>query len=351
MERIIEAKDLDHYLKEVDVILDVRSPDEFAHDHMPGAINVPVLTNQQREEVGTMYAAQPFEARMLGATYATAAIHEFLKSAAPKQWDRSTRLMVYCARGGQRSGSLSLVLSQIGFLVWRLRKGYKTYRHWILEHLSRSLPGPVYVLYGYTGSGKTRMLKTLEAEGQINILDLEGLASHRGSLLGSLPGRPQPTQRAFETNLAMTLRGFDPSRPTLIEGESRKVGKLAVPDPLWLQMKGACHLWLDIPRSERVRYILDDYRELCQESLLRGPMDKLSRYLPGELMEQLFRLMAEHSWPELVDQLLEFHYDPLYARPLKHDPRHPLPAKTIDEGLQVLRSTVLSGDLRPSEHV
>lgn len=341
MERIIDETQLETFRGDLSYVLDVRTPDEFAEDHFPGALNIPVLTNEQREEVGTLYKTNAFEARKLGATYTTLAIHEFLKTDLACDLKKGQRLMVYCARGGQRSGSLGVVLSEIGFLVYRLKKGYKSYRRYVLDIIARPLPGPVYVLFGYTGSGKTRILQALKDD--CNVLDLEGLANHRGSLLGHHPGQTQPSQRAFETELMETLRRFDPSKPTLIEGESRKVGHLNIPNTLWQQMKGGKHLWLDIPRKERVSYILEDYQDLKDVSHLEGPLERLKRYIPTEVYGQMQEDMAARNWAPLVENLLEYHYDPLYARPLKLGNRYPLSARTTDEGVVAMRELLKKG--------
>lgn len=344
MERIVDESELDACLSRVTYILDARSPAEYAEDHLPGAHNVAVLDNDQRAEVGTLYATRPFEARMLGATYATAAIHEFLKSELARSFHKGSSFLVYCARGGQRSGSLAAVLSAIGFLVYRLRKGYKSYRAHVTERLIAPLPAPVYVLYGYTGSGKTRVLQALASE--CNVLDLEGLAMHRGSLLGDLPDAPQPSQRAFETGISEAIRTFRPGLPTLIEGESRKIGRLFVPDPIWHQMQAADHLWLDLPREQRVKFILDDYRDLQDVGFLEQPMRKLQRYLAPALATELNQHMAEGDWAPFVRKLLEYHYDPLYARPLQAGRRRPLTANDLDEAIAVVRATVLARETR-----
>ena len=192
MEKIINETEIDRFLPRCNQILDVRSPAEFEEDHMPGAQNVPVLDNKQRHEIGLMYRQNPFEARKTGARYALLAVERFLGTPAIMEARNNTPIMVYCARGGQRSGVMSIILSQVGFVMFRLAKGYKTYRSYVAAHLEYPLPKPVYVLNGYTGSQKTRLLGALGA--RVNVLDLEACARHRGSLLGDL-AHPQPTQR------------------------------------------------------------------------------------------------------------------------------------------------------------
>ena len=334
MERLIEDDELETCLTSCRYILDARSPSEFAADHIPGAINVPVLDDEQRREIGTLYKENSFDARKKGAAYAAGSIQRFLETPLIRNAGRETRFLVYCARGGQRSGSLGTVLSRIGFKVFRLKRGYKSYRQYVLSQLARPLPQPVYILYGYTGSGKTRILSTLED--QVNALDLEGCARHRGSLLGNLPGIPQPAQKRFETDLVHAISRFDPQKPTLIEGESRKVGNCAIPDPLWNQMKSARRIWLCLPRAERVRHILDDYAELKDPDYLAPILEKLTRYLGQKRTTQLRQDMDQANWPAFVDTLLEHHYDPLYRRSRDQGRRILLEADDITEARQLL---------------
>ncbi len=315
MERIIEAEELETYRTRCRHIIDARSQNEFAEDHLPGAINIPMLDNDQRVEIGTNYVENSFEARKLGATYALEAIKHFLESDLILNATRKDTMLIYCARGGQRSGALSLVLDQIGFPTFRLKRGYKSYRAYVLDYLSRPLPGQVVVIYGYTGSAKTQIL--LDLRDRFNVLDLEGCASHRGSLLGDLPGMPQPNQRLFETRLVEAMRSFDPDKPTLIEGESRRIGKVSVPNGIWDQMKTGRHIWLELPRSERVNHILNIYHELKDTAFLEERLTRLGRYLSADRLAELRADLASQDWPAFVEKLLAWHYDPLYGREMK----------------------------------
>ena len=336
MERTIDHHELEKARGTYSLAIDVRSPGEFAEDHFAGALNIPVLDDAQRAEVGTLYKQNSFAARKLGARYATEAIGRFLASETMGEAGKGTRFLVYCARGGQRSGALSTVLSQIGYPVFRLRQGYKTYRAYVSAVLARPLPGPVYVLHGYTGSQKTSILHALA--GEVNVLDLEGAACHRGSILGGLPDRPQPAQRAFETVLLESLRGFDPAKPTLIEGESSKIGRLAVPAEIWRQMGASVRLWLPMPRAQRVVHILAEYRELQDPDYLTPLLAKLARYLSQQRMAALTEAMGQERWDQVVDQLLEHHYDPLYGRSLSRSEGTVIEAADIDHALIQIRS-------------
>ena len=297
------------------LILDARSPAEYATDHLPGARNVPVLSDSQRVEIGILDRQDPFAARKRGVCYALENLREFFGSPLLQDLPKQTNILVYCARGGQRSGALATVLSQTGFTVWRLQRGYKTYRAMVLNQLARPLPQPVFVLHGYTGSQKTRLLLSLAEEA--NVLDLEGCANHRGSLLGLVPGNRQPTQKEFETRVWQAINGFGGTKPTLIEGESRAIGKNQVPNPVWVQMVAGHHLWLDLPRAERVRFILEDYADLKDATYLEDRLTRLARYLPKKVIGELGAMAAEGDWRNFVTLLLETHYDPLYRKNLK----------------------------------
>ncbi len=312
MERIIEETELARFRDRCDLIIDARSPAEFAEDHMAGARNVPMLDDAQRAEIGTLHRESPFEARKRGAIYALQAIERFLESEPMMRATRKMSFMIYCARGGQRSGAIASVLSQIGFSIFRLARGYKTYRAFVRARLQTPLPGGVRVLYGYTGSLKTAILERLHT--RVNVIDLEGCARHRGSLLGDLPGIPQPTQRGFETALVSELDALLPERPTLLEGESRKIGTVSIPNGIWDQMRAAEPIWLEIPRAVRTRNILEGYREYKQADLMDARLGKLDRYLSRQTVAAMRADLVAGDWAGLVDKLLEHHYDPLYRR-------------------------------------
>jgi len=317
MEHLIDAEQLDAIRRRCQYVIDARSPAEFAEDHIPGARNVPALDDAQRAEIGALYKRDAFAARKRGALYALAAVQRFVASPLAQDAPRGTAFLIYCARGGQRSAALATVLAQIGFAVFRLKRGYKSYRAYVLNKLAEPLPGPVFALYGYTGSRKTHILHALRD--RFNVVDLEGLAAHRGSILGDLPGRPQPCQRAFESALVEAVRGLDPDKPTLLEGESRRIGKLAVPNPLWRQLKAARALWLDMPRERRIANILEDYRELKDPRFLEPRLARLARYISKRDMASMLEDMHADRWPAVVASLLTAHYDPLYARSTRRD--------------------------------
>lgn len=310
-------------LAEFDEIIDVRTPAEFADDHIPGAINCPVLSDEERIVVGTLYKqASPFEARKVGGALVAKNIAHHLETRfhdLPKSW----KPLVYCWRGGQRSGAMSIVLSQIGWAAHKLDGGYKSYRHDVLERLD-SLPAhyAFRVICGPTGTGKSRLLTALAQNGH-QVLDLEALAQHRGSVLGKIPQHPQPSQKWFDSLLLQTLRGLDPSRPIYVESESRKIGTIALPTALCDVMHASPCLLLEVPLEVRITALLQDYRHYIEapESL----MSQLQSLLPFHGNEKLAHWNGQiraGDFSHFVAELLTQHYDPTYFRSLtKHYPK------------------------------
>jgi tRNA 2-selenouridine synthase len=306
-------------LARYDALIDVRSPAEFAEDHLPGAVNWPVLDDEQRRVVGTLYVqVSPLSARKLGATLVARNIATHLErwvQDKPREWQP----LVYCWRGGQRSGSLAWFLEQIGFRTAKLEGGYKAYRAVVREQLER-LPATLLltVLAGRTGSGKTRLLAELGRQGA-QVLDLEGLACHRGSVLGGLPDTPQPSQKAFDSALWHALTRLDPQRPVFVESESKKVGALQLPEALVQRMRaGSRCLRVQMPDDARVQLLLQEYGFFAQQperfcALLDALVD-----LQGKERVQRWQAMAlTGQWAEVFDELMREHYDPLYERSMK----------------------------------
>jgi len=298
-----------------DAILDARSPAEFAEDHIPGAVSCPVLDDEERARVGTLYKqVSPFEARKLGAALVAKNIARSIElhfSDKPKSW----RPLVYCWRGGKRSGALAHVLREVGWDAATLEGGYKAYRRHVVESLA-ALPGRLSfrVVHGATGSGKSRLLGALRAAGA-QVLDLEALAAHRGSVLGGLPDRPQPSQKAFESLLLRELSAFDPRRRIYVEGESRKIGQLQVPEALIARMRESECAVLETGLEVRVGLLMDEYRHFFSDpAALAAQLECLVALHGRQRVEGWKALAAAGAWPALVARLLEEHYDPAYRR-------------------------------------
>lgn len=298
----------------VDAIIDVRSPSEYAEDHVPGAISLPVLSDEERARVGTIYKQQsPFLARKIGAALVArnAAAHlEGSLAGMGGGW----KPLVYCWRGGQRSGSFSTILSQVGWRSDTVVGGYKSWRRLVVE-ITHDLPftAPVVVLDGNTGSAKTEVLARMAAQGA-QVIDLEGLANHRGSLFGAMPGG-QPSQKAFEGRLAVAMAGIDPSRPVLVEAESNRIGRVTVPKALWLAMVAAPRVTIEAPLAARAEYLAAAYADLTADgAALAAVVDKLRPFHAREVIEHWQALAGAGAFPALAGELMAAHYDPRYAK-------------------------------------
>ena len=302
-------------LSEFDEIVDVRSPAEFAIDHLPGAINCPVLDDDERARVGTIYVqVSPFEARKVGAALVAHNIARHVDATfagKPRNW----RPLVYCWRGGQRSAAMSHVMRQVGWDVKRLAGGYKAYRHAVVAGIDAVAAKLTYrVVCGLTGAGKSILLRHLEDHGA-QTLDLEQLAAHRGSLLGDLPGEQQPSQKMFESRLWLKLKSLDSRRPVFIESESRKVGNLRVPEPLIRRMWQSECVWLETASPVRVALLLRDYRHFTADArTLYDRLDRLVALHGHEKVNGWKDRIAGAQWPEFVTQILQEHYDPAYVK-------------------------------------
>jgi tRNA 2-selenouridine synthase len=302
-------------LARYDLVIDVRSPAEFAEDHAPGAVNLPVLSDAERAEVGTIYVQDSrFKARRIGAAYIARNVARHLETALADR-PGSFQPLIYCWRGGQRSNAMATILSQVGWRTTVLAGGYKTWRRHVTTRLYDAPLGLKLVLIdGCTGSGKTEVLQRLAAHGQ-QIIDLERLAAHRGSLFGALAGQPQPSQKMFESRLLAILDGLDPARPAVVEAESSKVGERMVPPALWQAMADAPRIELSAPAEIRAAYLVRAYRDIVED---RAALDEALRRLPTPPGRK--RLQA---WGELADAgdfealalaLMDLHYDPAYGR-------------------------------------
>lgn len=297
-----------------DDIIDVRSPAEFAEDHIPGAINLPVLDDAQRAEVGTIYKQDSsFRARKIGAALVAANAAKHLQGPLadkPGGWQP----LVYCWRGGQRSGSFASILGQIGWRVELVSGGYKAYRGLVVDALyDQPFPCPVILLDGNTGSAKTELLHRLAARG-VQVLDLEGLAHHRGSLFGAMPGG-QPSQKAFESALALAINRLDTTRVVVVEAESSKVGNCRLPPMLWKAMAAAKRFEVVAPVAARARYLVTAYADLVTDTArLSRVIDRLRPVHSAEQIEAWQVLAASGTFEPLAASLMAEHYDPRYNR-------------------------------------
>lgn len=305
-------------LSNFDSIIDVRSPGEFAEDHIPGAINCPVLDDQERIKVGTLYKqVSPFEAKKLGAALVAKNIAQHIEQHffdKPKEWQP----LIYCWRGGNRSGSMTHILSKIGWHAKQLDGGYKGFRRYV----NQSLPALAAlahwrVLCGTTGSGKSKLLQILKAQGE-QVIDLEHIAQHRGSVLGKLPSNKQPSQKYFETHIWQALSSFDLSKVIYIEAESKKIGDLRVPDAMMEQMRQATCIHLELPLAQRIQFLIDDYPHFIKDHTLLGEQLRCLTSIHGKAQIQSWEYLAQQNrLSELIEDLLAKHYDPAYQRSIE----------------------------------
>ena len=316
----LSATDLIGQLHEFDMVIDARSEGEFDEDHVPGALNWPTLNNDERIEIGTVYKqVNAFEAKKRGAAIAARNIAGHIDREVidkPKDW----KPLAYCWRGGKRSGSLSLILSEIGFRVTLLEGGYKAFRAAVVADIPRWVSGLDFrVICGTTGSGKTRLLQALSAQGA-QVIDLEALANHRSSVLGAIPGQPQPTQKRFDTLVWDALRRLDRTRPVFIESESKKVGNVAVPVSLIEAMRQSPCLNLVLPDAERVALLMQDYDFFVQDvDHFCDRLQVLAEFRGKAVVDGwMSSVRAGHIEP-VVQELLTLHYDPVYLQSMRRN--------------------------------
>lgn len=298
-----------------DAIIDARSPAEFALDHIPGAVNYPVLDDEERRIVGTLYKQQgAFEARRVGGAFVAANLARHLQGPLA---DRSARWkpLVYCWRGGMRSGSMVTWLRMVGWDAQQLQGGYKSWRRHVIDLLAALAPQlPLRVLCGPTGSAKTRILQALAERGE-QVLDLEACARHRGSVLGGWPGVAQPSQTAFETLLGQALEGMDLQRPIYVEAESSKIGRLSVPPPLIAHLRASACIEINASTTARLEFLLRDYANLGDDpALLAQQLGHLRALHGGEIITRWQDWAHSGQLACLFPELMALHYDPLYAR-------------------------------------
>ena len=307
---------LDKFLSELDsfdLIIDVRSPAEFALDHIPGAVNFPVLNNDERAQIGTLYKqVSPFAAKKLGAALVSKNIAEHIEVNLldlPREW----RPLIYCWRGGERSGAFTHILNRIGWKAMQLESGYQGFRRTVIDGLEQYANAFTFqVICGMTGSGKTRVLQEIGQLGS-QILDLEGLAVHRGSVLGNEPNIEQPSQKAFETALWNALRNLDSSQPVFVESESKKVGGLHIPDTLMDKIRNGACIELRSSTQTRVSWLICEYHHFLSDTdHFKQKLALLTSHYGKVQIAKWNEAIDAANFPELVEELLVKHYDPSY---------------------------------------
>ena len=323
---ILKLDQFSSELDRFDLVIDVRSPAEYALDHIPGAVNFPVLNNEERATVGTLYKqTSPFAAKKLGAALVSRNIANHLENQLlemPREW----RPLIYCWRGGERSGAFTHILNRVGWKAMQLEGGYQGFRRTVIDSLeSVATKFSFKVICGMTGSGKTRVLHEIQGLGA-QVLDLEALAIHRGSVLGNEPNIDQPTQKAFETALWNALRSLDPSRPVFVESESKKVGGVHIPDALMEKIRYGNCIELRSSTQTRVSWLLREYHHFLSDTQsFKGKLALLTAHYGKAQIAKWNDAIDAGQFPELVEELLIKHYDPAYqASIIRNFPKYQL---------------------------
>ncbi|MFZ6801148.1 tRNA 2-selenouridine(34) synthase MnmH [Undibacterium sp. Di24W] len=312
---LISFEEANKNLSGIDCIIDVRSPGEFAEDHIPGAINCPVLSDDERIRVGTLYKqVSPFEAKKIGAALVAKNIGMHIENLfldKPKEW----RPLIYCWRGGNRSGAMTHILAKIGWHAQQLDGGYKNFRRHVNQNIAELAAQANWrVLCGETGTGKSRLIQALQDQGE-QVIDLEKLAQHRGSVLGKLPSNGQPSQKFFETQIWRALSSFDFKKPVYVEAESKKVGNLRVPDGMMDSMRQAPCIKLELALEDRITLLTEDYQHFVHDTqLLNEQLACLISIHGKDQIRKWSELSQQNKTPELIEELLLKHYDPAYHR-------------------------------------
>ncbi|HBG69367.1 MAG TPA: tRNA 2-selenouridine(34) synthase MnmH [Bacteroidales bacterium] len=312
---VIQSISIQELLADPKPLIDVRSPGEFEQGHIPGAVNVPLFSDDERAHIGTVYVRRSRdEAMQIGYAYANPKKQWFIDEVRNVAPDGS--VVIHCWRGGMRSRLFAEHLHENGFEnISVITGGYKSWRRLLNEHWSK--PHQVLILGGYTGSGKTPIVKKLQELGH-QAIDLEGLACHKGSAFGAIGQKPQPTTEQFENNLYDIWSRFNPALPVWLEDESCNIGKVNLPAALFTQMRAAPVFFLDIPRSVRAEYLVTDYAAASIDDLKESIL-KISRRLGGQNVNQALQWLDEGNLYEVAFLSLSY-YDKAYSRGLEfHD--------------------------------
>lgn len=292
------------------VYIDVRSPKEFEDDHIPEALNLPIFNNEERAEVGTIYKLiGKDEAVIRGTEIGGQRIGDIINALVDI---RGRNIVLCCARGGMRSGAVASLLDSLGIETFKLKDGYKSYRRYVMEILHTSPIKPeVFILQGLTGAGKTEIIKHIK-----NSIDLEGLAGHRSSVFGAI-GLKQNSQKAFETGLCSGIIKLKDEAYLVLEGESRKVGDLHIPDNIFKRMRSSPAIYIDTPMKRRVEIIKKEYDRFHEHEKVISIVKSLKRKLSSSKIEKLLELYNSGKVDEFIEILLADYYDALYGYTLK----------------------------------
>lgn len=325
------------------LIIDVRTPAEFAEATIPGAVNVPIFSNEERVHVGTVYKEQGSRtARRLGVELVSPKIPQIIAAVEEARGESKDPVIVFCWRGGMRSHAITTFLNLAGIPARQLIGGHKAFRRVIIDYFEQTDWQPIYVLRGLTGVGKTRILQQLE-ERSAAVIDLEGLANHRGSAFGNLGLEPQPSQKKFEELLWARLEQLEDAPYLVTEGESLHIGRVVIPKRFHLAMQVQQSLWLTASLETRTKIILEEYpaRDQLREQF-RRPLLALKERLGTKTVEEFCALLDRGDWETLTRELMVRYYDPLYMHTHPQD-RIEVDLEPFSEGVE--RVAVALGEL------
>lgn len=296
------------------LLVDVRTPLEYAEDHLPGAVNVPLLTNEERVEIGTLYKQLgPHLARIRGLELTAARFPEMVAEIATKAAGRP--IVVYCWRGGLRSRTVTEILDLTGYNAVQLAGGHKAFRNRVMSYFNPFIPpAPLVVMHGMTGIGKTTFLELLKKRGH-SVVDLEGIACHRGSAFGALGlSQEHLTQKSFETSLWQAFHNCDPAKPIIVEGESRRIGKLFLPGDLYDVMRDSIKVWCTASMETRVERLIDEYGKPEYRQGMSEALDRIQKKLGGDNHRELKKHLEQWELRSFMHGLMERYYDRTYYR-------------------------------------
>jgi len=332
------------------LFVDVRTPAEFAEATIPGAVNIPLFSNDERARVGTVYKKSgSVPARLLGMEIVSPRIPAMVDKALSLPRNEEHPIIVFCWRGGMRSQAVAGFFNFAGLPARQLIGGHKEFRRHVMDFLASGLWGQLFVLRGFTGVGKTHLLRCLEAE-NYPVVDLEALAGHRGSAFGGLGKERQPSQKAFEAGLWDRLRKIPPGTWALAEGESRNIGKLALPEVFFASLQRGPSLWLKASLDYRIKTILEEYPALGEmKHSFVAPIQALKRRLGKKAVDDLLVLLESEEWEKLAGELMVGYYDPLYSH-TRPDDRIEIDIEPEEEGLVRLKGVIDRLAARQKEH-